>query len=137
MKDMQLEKEKRNGAAIFRDLELGKFSVDAFGMSGGRDVLLKMEFDNRLIGTVLDRFGTEAMIRKSDEDHFLFQAHVCVGRQFFGWLAGLGEGVKIVAPEKIRKEYATFLKQALRNNEGRNEDKNNSKIQASGTSGKK
>lgn len=137
MKDMQLEKEKRNGAAIFRDLELGKFSVDAFGMSGGRDVLLKMEFDNRLIGTVLDRFGTEVTIRKSDEEHFLFQAHVCVGKQFFGWLAGLGEGVRIIGPEKIRKEYTTFLKQALRNNEGRNEDKNNSKIQASGVSGKK
>ena len=55
MKDMQLEKEKRNGAAIFRDLELGKFSMDAFGMSGGRDVLLKAEFDNHLIGTVLHR----------------------------------------------------------------------------------
>ena len=86
MKDMQLEKEKRNGAAIFRDLELGKFSMDAFGMSGGRDVLLKAEFDNHLIGTVLDRFGTEVTIRKSDEEHFLFQAHVCVGKQFF-WLA--------------------------------------------------
>ena len=101
---MQLEKEKRNGAAIFRDLELGKFSMDAFGMSGGRDVLLKAEFDNHLIGTVLDRFGTEVTIRKSDEEHFLFQAHVCVGKQFFGWLAGLGEGVRIIGPEKIRKE---------------------------------
>ena len=137
MKDMQLEKEKRNGAAFFRDLELGKFSMDAFGMSGGRDVLLKAEFDNHLIGTVLDRFGTEVTIRKSDEEHFLFQAHVCVGKQFFGWLAGLGEGVRIIGPEKIRKEYTTFLKQALRNNEGRNEDKNNGKIQASGASGKK
>ena len=48
-------------------------------MSGGRDVLLKAEFDNHLIGTVLDRFGTEVTIRKSDEEHFLFQAHVCVG----------------------------------------------------------
>ena len=93
--------------------------------------------DNHLIGTVLDRFGTEVTIRKSDEEHFLFQDYVCVGKQFFGWLAGLGEGVRIIGPEKIRKEYTTFLKQALRNNEGRNEDKNNGKIQASGASGKK
>ena len=96
-----------------------------------------MEFENQFVGVVLDRFGQDVMLIPKDENHFSMQAQIKVSTQFFGWLAGLGEGVRIIGPEKIRKEYTTFLKQALRNNEGRNEDKNNGKIQASGASGKK
>lgn len=135
MMDVRTEKEKRNGAAIFRDFDLGKFSVGTFGMFSGRDTHLKLEFENRLIGVVLDRFGQDVMILPVDEGHFSFQAQIRVSEQFFGWLAGLGQGVKIISPEKIRKEYIAFLKLALEGYEDRDGSKKNSKIQTFRTSG--
>lgn len=134
MMQVSVEKEKRNGAAIFRDFDLGKFSVGTFGMFGGRDTALKLEFENRLIGVVMDRFGQDAMILPTDEEHFSFQAHIRVSAPFFGWLAGLGTGVRILSPEKTRREYMAFLRNAMKEYEESN-GKNNSKIQASGASG--
>lgn len=134
MMQVSREKEKRNGAAIFRDFDLGKFSVGTFGMFGGKDTALKLEFENRLIGVVMDRFGQDAMILPTDENHFSFQAHIHVSSPFFGWLAGLGPGVKILSPEKTRREYMTFLRNAMKEYEETN-GKNISKIQTSGTFG--
>lgn len=136
MRHVSSDKRQRNGAAIFRDFDLGKFSGGTFGMFGGRETLLKLEFENRLIGVVMDRFGKDSMILTTDEEHFTFQAHIRVSGQFFGWLAGLGQGVRILSPEKTRKEYAAFLRQALEGYEDRDGSKKNSKIQtirASGT----
>lgn len=137
IKEVKLEKESRNGAAIFRDFDLGKFSVGTFGMSGRKDALVKLEFENSVISEVMEYFGQEAVILPSDEEHFTFQGHVCVGREFFGWLAGFGKSVKILLPEKIRREYGVFLKQALEGYEDKDGSKKDSKIQTLRTSGTK
>lgn len=137
IKDVKQEKNSRNGAAIFRDFDLGKVSVGTFGMFGGRDTLLKLEFENSMIDVVMDHFGQEAMIFPSDEGHFTFQAHFHVSGRFFGWLAGLGPGVKILSPEKTRREYMAFLRQAMEGYEDRDDSKKDGKIQTFRTSGTK
>ena len=114
MKHVMMEDEKRNGGAIFRDFDLGKFSSGTFGMYGGRDTILRLRFKNPLIGVVLDRFGQDAALTASGEEHFVLQTHIRVSRQFFGWLAGLGEDVEILSPQSTRREYVGFLQQALK-----------------------
>ena len=110
-----IEKQKRNGANIFRDFDLGKFSFSTFGMFGGKERSVRMEFENQFVGVVLDRFGQDVMLIPKDENHFSMQAQIKVSTQFFGWLAGLGTGAVIVSPENIRKEYVSFLKKTLKN----------------------
>ena len=36
-----------------------------------------------------------------------------VSGQFFGWLAGLGNGVKIAAPEEVKGRYKKWLSAIL------------------------
>lgn len=110
---VEIEDRKRNGEAIFRDFDMGKFSSGTFGMFGGQDAVLKIEFDNELVGVVLDRFGQNAAILPVDDRRFSLQAHIRVSSQFFGWLAGLGPGAEIVYPYSIRKEYIRFLEKTL------------------------
>ena len=110
-----IEKQKRNGGNIFRDFDLGKFSSSTFGMFGGKERSVRMEFENQFVGVVLDRFGQDVMLIPKDENHFSMQAQIKVGTQFFGWLAGLGSGAVIVSPDNIRREYVAFLKKTLRN----------------------
>ena len=110
-----IEKQKRNGGNIFRDFDLGKFSSGTFGMFGGMERSVRMEFENQFVGTVLDHFGRDVMLIPKDENHFSMQAQIKVGTQFFGWLAGLGSGAVIVSPDNIRREYVAFLKKTLRN----------------------
>lgn len=115
MLKLEVEKAGRNGSEIFENFDAAKFAARTFGMFGGREERVNLEFENRLVGVVLDHFGQEIMIIGKDEEHSSTLVHVNVSSQFFGWLAGLGSGITIVSPENVRKEYRDFLKKALEN----------------------
>ena len=83
-------------------------------MFDGKETILKIRFSNELVGVVLDRFGKKAVLQRSDDTHFFLQTHIRVSGQFFGWLTGLGSGAEIVSPEKVRKEYKSFLTKILK-----------------------
>lgn len=112
-----VEDKKRNGEEIFDGFDAAGFAARTFGMFGGREETLHLEFENHFVGVVIDRFGKDVMIQKTDKEHFLVMVRVNVSNQFYGWLAGLGAGAVIRSPEKVQKEYITFLKRSLGNYE--------------------
>ena len=61
-------------------------------MFGGADRNLTLEGESRMAGVVIDRFGKDVMMHRSDDDHFRAHVTVAVSPQFFGWLTGVGEG---------------------------------------------
>lgn len=113
MLKIQVEEEQRNGAELFENFNVAQFAARTFGMFGGREEKLTMEFENHFVGTVIDRFGQDVILCKKDEEHFLAFVSVNISSHFFAWLAGLGSGVKIVSPANVQKEYIRFLKKAL------------------------
>lgn len=115
IKHINTEKHRRNGESIFRDFDMEKFSAGTFGMFGGNETPVRMEFENRFVGVVLDRFGQDVMLIPHGGEHFSMQVRINVSPKFFGWLAGLGTGAVIVSPESVRKEYISFLKKTLLN----------------------
>lgn len=115
MLKITIEKENRNGEEIFHDFDVSRFAVRTFGMFGGREEAVRLVFENRFVGVVLDRFGHDVMIHRQDDGHFAITVKVNVSSQFFGWLAGLGPGAVITSPENVRKEYIDFLEKAMKN----------------------
>lgn len=115
MLKLVIEKEARNGEEIFHDFDAAKFASRMFGMFGGREETVRLMFENRFVGVVLDRFGHDVMIHKQDEEYFSILVRVNVSNQFFGWLAGLGPGAVITSPENVRREYIDFLERTLKN----------------------
>ncbi|MBP3476605.1 MAG: WYL domain-containing protein [Lachnospiraceae bacterium] len=108
-----LEGVKRQGAELFERFDIADYANKTFGMYGGREETVSLEFENRLIGVVMDRFGKEVAVRKRDEEHFSVRVRVAISGQFFGWLTGLGIGARIVAPEEIAEEYRGYLERVL------------------------
>jgi predicted DNA-binding transcriptional regulator YafY len=47
------------------------------------------------------------------EKQVVAHVDVQVSSQFFGWLAGLGKDMVLVAPEDVREQYQEYLKQIL------------------------
>ena len=115
IKHLNIEKAKRNGESIFQNFDMEKFSAGTFGMFGGKETPVRMEFENRFVGVVLDRFGQDVMLIPRDEKHFSMQTHISVSPKFFGWLASLGTGAVIISPENVRREYISFMKNTLMN----------------------
>lgn len=109
MGEVVLEQEKRLGKAQFDRMNPAEYTKHTFGMFGGEKQTVTIQFENRLAGVVLDRFGRETDLRKVDEAHFSVRVQVAVSGQFFGWLAGIGCGASIQSPEAVREQYKTWL----------------------------
>ena len=101
--------EFREGKEYFEKFNLAEYSKKNFGMFAGEEEMVKLEVHNRLIGVILDRFGTDVMIIPADAEHFRVNVKVSVSNQFFGWLFGLGSDVKILAPENVVKRMKEEL----------------------------
>ena len=103
----------REGAELFERFDIAAYANKTFGMYGGREEIVTLEFENRFVGVVLDRFGKEVSVRKRDAKHFSVRVQVALSGQFYGWLTGLGAGAKITAPAEVVEEYRTYLQDVI------------------------
>lgn len=103
----------RRGAALFERFDIAAYANKTFGMFGGREEIVTLEFESRFIGVVIDRFGKEVPVRPRGQDHFSVRVQVALSGQFYGWLTGLGVGAKITAPAKVVEEYCSYLRKEL------------------------
>lgn len=117
MRDVMTEPEKkRAGHDFFSEVDVADFAAAAFGgVFCGKEEEVSLEFENRLLGKAVDTFGEELVVTEKGEKSFTVCVKVPADREFFGWLAGAGTGVKIVGPENVLTEYKKFLRKALGN----------------------
>lgn len=113
MLDIELAKETRDGSKAYDDIDVSSYSKKNFGMFSGEEKTIQLLCANSIIGVIIDRFGGSVALRPFDETHALARANVAVSPQFFGWLAGLSDKVRIYSPEPVAKEYQRYLKNIL------------------------
>lgn len=109
MSDMRILSQKREGRDVFEHFDIAQYSGKVFGMYGGEEKTLTLQFPNTLIGVVIDRFGKDISVRKREEDSFSVRVEVAVSNQLYGWLAGMGPGVRILLPEEESEAYRNYL----------------------------
>ena len=115
MLNIQQTKEKRIGKEQFENFDLAAFAKKTFAMFGGRDEEIVLLCHKSLVGVVLDRFGKDVWMTPVDEEHFRVKALVSVSPQFFGWVTGIGAGMQIAWPERVRDEYKEYLEKIMEN----------------------
>lgn len=113
MQKISITGDKRTGEEAFEKFDLAKFAKSTFGMYGGKHEKVTLECENSMIGAILDRFGTDVIIQKTDNDHFAVNHEVAVSGQFFGWIVGLGPKVKIKGPSHVLDEFKDWLRQII------------------------
>lgn len=101
------------GIERFRDFNSLEFSEKHFSMFNGEMKKVTLCCDNNMANVIIDRFGTDVSMRKLDDDHFVVHIMVAVSKQFFGWLFGLGSGVKIVEPAEVVQRYKDMAKEII------------------------
>ena len=53
-------------------------------------------------------------MRPVDEETFKVVVKVNVSNQFFGWLCGIGKGVKIIEPTDVASDYKNNLSELMK-----------------------
>ena len=76
-----------------------------FGMFSGRQGQVKLQCAAALAGVVLDRFGQDVMLVPDGDDRFTVTLDVVVSPPFWGWLFGLGGGVRVLSPDWAVDEF--------------------------------
>ena len=115
MQNTEILETDRKGEESFQNFDLAAFAKKTFGMYGGVDAEVTLECKNELAGVIIDRFGHDVWLIPQGEDHFKTRALVSVSPQFFGWVTGIGSGMKITGPENVKAEYKAYLQDVLEN----------------------
>lgn len=113
MEHIELTDAAREGSGQFRDFNIAAYSRKVFGMFSGEEKTVRLVCENRFIGVIRDRFGSDLMVRKVDDAHFSVEVSVAVSPQFFSWVFGLGGAVHIDAPDDVRAAFAEQLQSML------------------------
>ena len=110
MEHISLTTQTREGQQLFRDrFNIASYSRKVFGMFSGEEKTVRLQCENRFIGVIRDRFGTDLMVQKLDEEHFAVNVTVAVSPQFFSWVFGLGGAIRIMEPADVRAAFQQQL----------------------------
>lgn len=115
MQRTKILKTDRKGEESFKNFDLASYAKKTFGMYGGIDAEVTLECKNELAGVVIDRFGHDVWLIPQGEDYFKIKVLVSVSPQFFGWITGIGPGMKIIGPKEVKNQYKEYLLNVLEN----------------------
>ena len=107
MRDIELTEDRREGKEFFRKFDMASYARMNFGMFGGEEVRVKLQFENDMVGVFLDRFGKDIPIYKTQKKGWSeTSVDVALSDQFLGWIFSLGTRVKIISPEDVVERFA-------------------------------
>ncbi len=109
MAHIEITNQPREGRPIFEELDMASYTKRTFGMFGGEESTVKLRFSNRLIGVVVDRFGSDSMIQLSGSSHFTITIKAVISPQFLSWLLGFGAEVEVLEPTSLISEIKKNL----------------------------
>lgn len=109
MQDVDLVDIPRSDVPEITSFNPADYSRKIFGMYGGREELVTLEFREKLAGVVIDRFGTAPVFHKTDFG-FKISLRVMISPTFYAWILGFGEDARILAPSDVREELLERLK---------------------------
>lgn len=119
MSDITMQKQPRLGREAYEALDIAEYSKGVFGMFSGRQASVRLRFANRLIGVVVDRFGSDIIIHQSGPEHFTTTLKATVSPQFLSWLLGFGTEAQVLSPdwlvEQLAKQASDIAKMYLPN----------------------
>ena len=117
MKGVKRTGKPREGQEEFAKIDLKNYAKRAFGMFHGDEARISICCINKLLDTMIERFGTGSGVAytKTDEEHFTVSAIVGISNQFFGWLLGFGEDVKLMGDAEAVKKFTKYLDDIRKN----------------------
>ncbi len=78
------------------------FFEKEFSMLAGEHCKVELLCENKLIGSLIDKFGTDFQVETVDEEHFKATVKVARSGTFYGWVLASRGAMKIASPESAK-----------------------------------
>ena len=105
-----LEEHKKN-------FDIVTYSNENFGMYAGDVKTVRLHVNKKMIGVVIDRFGSDLTIRPVNDSQYEIRVTVAISGQFFGWLVGIGKGITIANDPELQKRFKDYLNDIIKHNQ--------------------
>jgi hypothetical protein len=116
MNDLYIKSEKIKPNKFQTDLKYDGY-IDiliASGMWIGNNARVKIEFDNKNLGDIFDKFGEDTSIYKiENSDRSYCIVNINLSDYFYGWIASYGKAMKIISPTEAVDGFKAYITQAL------------------------
>ena len=109
MRDVSVTNNKRKGITEFKKQNKAKYTQQHFRMYGGEVETVTLKCRNDMANVIVDQFGKDVMMIPVDDEYFKVNVEVAVSDQFFGWVVGIGGGVKIEAPVDVKNKFSECI----------------------------
>ena len=113
MEEIFLSEEPRVVTEETAAFDPGDYSREMFGMFRGERTNVKLRFENKLAGVVVDRFGKDILMTPHGDSHFTFQAQIALSPNFFAWLCRFAGRATIVYPQSAVEAFREYCKNIL------------------------
>lgn len=113
MEHVNTEKEDVAPEAIMEAGDIGEYTEQVFKMYGGKAEDIVLEFDDKLIGVVQDKFGEGTKMIRTAPDKCTASIKVQISPTFWGWLFQFVGQMKILSPESLMEEYRERAKMVI------------------------
>ena len=89
------------------------YTEQVFKMYGGEEAKVTLEFSDKLIGVVYDKFGENVKMVRTGEHTIVASVDVRISPTFWGWLFQFTDQMKILSPANVAEEYKAQVKKIL------------------------
>ncbi|GAB3048429.1 helix-turn-helix transcriptional regulator [Virgibacillus ainsalahensis] len=83
------------------DFDLQSYVDRSFHMFAGEEIRIKIRFHINLLNVVLDRFGHEADIKSTDENHFVLATKAKLSDGLINWILTWGNQAQVLEPNHL------------------------------------
>ncbi len=113
MSGVEIIEEDITDVAVSLREDVCAYTGQAFKMYRGDPVEVTLQFKDKLIGVVFDKFGEGIPMTRGDGDIITAKVKVQIAPTFWGWLFQFGGDMKILSPNSAIEEYKKRVKSLL------------------------
>ena len=105
MERIELLDKCRDGGKTLESFNPAQYAKSVFSMFGGEEADVKLSVNNDMIGVIVDRFGADIIISPETEKTFTVNLRLILSPQFYAWLFGMENKIRIVSPEYAKVAF--------------------------------
>lgn len=105
MSGVEIIDEDITDVAVTLREDVSEYTEQAFKMYRGEPVEVALQFNEKLIGVVYDKFGESVPMTRTNGDIITATVKVQIAPTFWGWLFQFGGQMKILSPDSVKQEY--------------------------------
>ena len=111
MSGVEIIDEPITDVAISLREDVCEYTEQAFKMYRGEPIEVTLQFTEKLIGSVYDKFGEGIKMERTGADTIQATVKIQIAPTFWGWLFQFGGNMKILSPAKLAAEFETMKKE--------------------------